>query len=169
MSTTSGPSHFIYLHLYAGIQAYQSPSSNPPEALAFFCWGSVQLTRPPKGRHCSDYWPCHVCTFRDAGHILGLTLCRYQNGAVAEHFSTVGYLIPIMSILTVPVMPRARFLQNLLVTSVRLPPSSMVAIGLNLKPVTAIGLPSSGHIATCHVVCSPRPSQHHSYPACRQR
>ncbi|PVH80431.1 hypothetical protein DL98DRAFT_654821 [Cadophora sp. DSE1049] len=42
----------------------------------------------------------------------------YQNPKVAEHFSTIGYLIPIMSILTVPIMPRARYLQNLLVTSV---------------------------------------------------
>ncbi|KAH9213556.1 hypothetical protein DL95DRAFT_524402 [Leptodontidium sp. 2 PMI_412] len=42
----------------------------------------------------------------------------YQNPKVAEHFSTIGYLIPIMSVLTVPIMPRARYLQNLLVTSV---------------------------------------------------
>ncbi|RFU35559.1 hypothetical protein B7463_g752, partial [Scytalidium lignicola] len=40
----------------------------------------------------------------------------YQNRHVAEHYSTIGYLIPIMSILTVPIMPRARFIQNFLVT-----------------------------------------------------
>jgi len=68
----------------------------------------------------------YVYTVRDAGYVLGLTLCRYQNATVAKHFSTIGYLIPIMSILTVPVMPRARFLQNMLVTSVRLPPIHMI-------------------------------------------
>ncbi|KUJ08768.1 uncharacterized protein LY89DRAFT_764104 [Mollisia scopiformis] len=41
----------------------------------------------------------------------------YQNSSVAAHYSTIGYLIPIMSILTVPIMPRARFLQNLIITS----------------------------------------------------
>ncbi|KAJ6025254.1 uncharacterized protein N7446_013835 [Penicillium canescens] len=40
----------------------------------------------------------------------------YQVDSVARHFSTIGYLIPIMSILTVPVLPRARFCQNLVVT-----------------------------------------------------
>ena len=51
----------------------------------------------------------------------GLMLCRYQSSTVAYHYSTIGYLIPIMSILTVPVLPRARFIQNLLVTCVLTP------------------------------------------------
>ncbi|KAJ5383010.1 hypothetical protein N7517_000921 [Penicillium concentricum] len=44
-------------------------------------------------------------------------LAMYQADSVARHFSTIGYLIPIMSILSIPVLPRARFIQNLLVTS----------------------------------------------------
>jgi hypothetical protein len=50
-----------------------------------------------------------------------LTRRRYQNSSVAARFTTIGYLIPIMSILTVPVLPRARFIQNFLVTCVRIP------------------------------------------------
>lgn len=50
-----------------------------------------------------------------------LMLDRYQISSVADHFSTIGYLIPIMCILTVPVMPRARYLQNLVVTMVWTP------------------------------------------------
>jgi hypothetical protein len=53
-----------------GSQAYQCPSSNPRwNSLSFFCWSTIWLTRPHKGRHCSDCWPCNVCTFRDAGHV----------------------------------------------------------------------------------------------------
>ncbi|KAJ5620028.1 hypothetical protein N7510_004012, partial [Penicillium lagena] len=43
-------------------------------------------------------------------------LAIYQSESVANHFSTIGYLIPIMSILTIPIAPRARFFQTLLVT-----------------------------------------------------
>ncbi|KAJ5494426.1 hypothetical protein N7463_010513 [Penicillium fimorum] len=52
-------------------------------------------------------------------HLLQIKLTpgRYQADSVARHFSTIGYLIPIMSILSIPVLPRARFIQNLLVTS----------------------------------------------------
>lgn len=46
-----------------------------------------------------------------------VSLAIYQNSNVANHFLTIGYLIPIMSILSVPAFPRARFIQNLLVTS----------------------------------------------------
>ncbi|CZR54877.1 uncharacterized protein PAC_04761 [Phialocephala subalpina] len=41
----------------------------------------------------------------------------YQNSSVAAHYSTIGYLIPIMAILTVPILPRARFIQNFIVSS----------------------------------------------------
>ncbi|KAI1610548.1 hypothetical protein EDD36DRAFT_467609 [Exophiala viscosa] len=43
-------------------------------------------------------------------------LAIYQSDRVANHYSTIGYLIPIMSIFVVPIMPRARFLQGLFVT-----------------------------------------------------
>jgi hypothetical protein len=39
------------------------PSSNPPWTLSFLRWSSIRLTRPLQGRHCSDCWPCHVCTY----------------------------------------------------------------------------------------------------------
>ncbi|KAJ5933679.1 hypothetical protein N7454_006008 [Penicillium verhagenii] len=42
-----------------------------------------------------------------------LLMFKYQSDAVKKEFSTIGYLIPIMSILTIPVAPRARFFQNL--------------------------------------------------------
>ncbi|EXJ61463.1 uncharacterized protein A1O5_11779 [Cladophialophora psammophila CBS 110553] len=43
-------------------------------------------------------------------------LAIYQDASVAAHYSTIGYLIPIMSLFVVPILPRARFLQNFLVT-----------------------------------------------------
>ncbi|KAJ5973853.1 hypothetical protein N7481_011063 [Penicillium waksmanii] len=46
-----------------------------------------------------------------------LLMFKYQSDAVARQFSTIGYLIPIMSILTIPVAPRARFFQNLIVST----------------------------------------------------
>jgi hypothetical protein len=49
-----------------------------------------------------------------------LTVDRYQADRVAKHYSTIGYLIPIMSLFVVPILPRARFLQNFFVTCVRL-------------------------------------------------
>lgn len=88
-------------------------------------------------------------------------LCRYQNSTVAYHFSTIGYLIPIMSILTVPVLPRARFIQNLLVTCVLTPVNPIKAfVGLTCNPLTAFDLLGSRTVAACHVVCSPGSSQY---------
>ncbi|KFZ19176.1 hypothetical protein V501_00789 [Pseudogymnoascus sp. VKM F-4519 (FW-2642)] len=46
-----------------------------------------------------------------------LLMIKYQDNQVADHFLTIGYLIPIMSILAVPIFPQARFIQNLLVAS----------------------------------------------------
>ncbi|KAK7894782.1 hypothetical protein LTR67_005521 [Exophiala xenobiotica] len=43
-------------------------------------------------------------------------LAIYQADRVAKHYSTIGYLIPIMSLFVVPILPRARFLQNFFVT-----------------------------------------------------
>ncbi|KIX95771.1 uncharacterized protein Z520_08479 [Fonsecaea multimorphosa CBS 102226] len=45
---------------------------------------------------------------------IGLSI--YQDASVADHYSTIGYLIPIMSLFVVPILPRARFLQNFFVT-----------------------------------------------------
>ncbi|KAE8448506.1 hypothetical protein EG329_009387 [Mollisiaceae sp. DMI_Dod_QoI] len=48
---------------------------------------------------------------------LNLPMVLLMFNSVAAHYSTIGYLIPIMTILTVPILPRARFIQNFLVTS----------------------------------------------------
>ena len=68
--------------------------------------------------NCTYNWPRYVCTTShdNPGKLIN---CRYQNSSVARHYSTIGYLIPIMSLFVVPIMPRARFLQNLVVTCVK--------------------------------------------------
>ncbi|KIW73346.1 hypothetical protein PV04_01476 [Phialophora macrospora] len=43
-------------------------------------------------------------------------LAMYQAKSVSDRYSTIGFLIPIMSLFVVPILPRARFLQNFLVT-----------------------------------------------------
>lgn len=43
-----------------------------------------------------------------------IALAFYQSSAVANEYTTLGYLVAIASILAVPIMPRAKFLQNLL-------------------------------------------------------
>ncbi|KIW15196.1 hypothetical protein PV08_05241 [Exophiala spinifera] len=45
-------------------------------------------------------------------------LAIYQADSVAERYSTIGYLIPMMSLFVVPILPRARFLQNFFVTCI---------------------------------------------------
>ena len=40
-------------------------------------------------------------------------LSMYQATAVAKTYTTIGYLIPIVSLLSMPILPRAKFLQNL--------------------------------------------------------
>lgn len=42
-----------------------------------------------------------------------IALAFYQSTRVANYFTTLGYLIPIASILALPIAPRAKFLQNL--------------------------------------------------------
>jgi len=43
-----------------------------------------------------------------------IALAFYQSNVVADEFTTLGYLVAIASILAIPIMPRAKFLQNLL-------------------------------------------------------
>lgn len=60
--------------------------------------------------------PMVLLMFKGAiGPTIGIAI--YQSNRVAGHYSTIGYLIPIMTILTVPILPRARFIQNFIVTS----------------------------------------------------
>jgi hypothetical protein len=65
-------------------------------------------------------YPGFILTFQRQS----LILFRYQANSVADHYLTIGYLIPIMCILTVPVFPQARYFQNLLVTSVWIGPTT---------------------------------------------
>ena len=43
-----------------------------------------------------------------------IAIAFYQADSVANTFSTLGYLVPIISVLTMAIMPRAKFFQNLL-------------------------------------------------------
>lgn len=42
-----------------------------------------------------------------------VAIAMYQSRAVAEHYTTLGYLIAIMAILGFPIMPRGKFIQNM--------------------------------------------------------
>lgn len=42
-----------------------------------------------------------------------ISIAIYQSEAVAQEFTTIGYLIPIISVVTVAIMPRGKFLQTL--------------------------------------------------------
>lgn len=41
----------------------------------------------------------------------------YQTDAIAEIFSTLGYLVPIITVLAVPIMPRAKFIQTMILNT----------------------------------------------------
>ena len=47
-------------------------------------------------------------------------ISRYQSTAFAKTFTTLGYLVAIMSILSLAIMPRAKFLQQMLFNIVSL-------------------------------------------------
>jgi hypothetical protein len=38
----------------------------------------------------------------------------YQADSVAATYTTLGYLVPIISVLSMPIMPRAKFVQTLI-------------------------------------------------------
>lgn len=42
-----------------------------------------------------------------------IAIAMYQSRVVAEHYTTLGYLIAIMAILGFPIMPRGKFIQNM--------------------------------------------------------
>lgn len=46
--------------------------------------------------------------------------CRYsfEDTAFATHFRTVGYLVAIMSVLSAAIMPRAKFIQTMVINIV---------------------------------------------------
>ncbi|RYZ84680.1 MAG: hypothetical protein EOP06_17665, partial [Proteobacteria bacterium] len=41
-----------------------------------------------------------------------IALAMYQSPRVAAHYTTLGYLIAIMTILGFPIMPRGKFIQT---------------------------------------------------------
>jgi hypothetical protein len=93
-----------------------------------------------------------------------LTPFRYQSESDARHFSTIGYLIPIMSILTLPVAPRARFFQNLVVTMVLTHSKPRNGfIKANLVCRTASNLFRNCNLLFINVVCYPGSSEYNSY------
>jgi len=57
-----------------------------------------------------------------------ISLAFYQADAVANYFTTLGYLVAIASILAVPIMPRAKFLQNLLFNTIAVCIGAAVAL-----------------------------------------
>ena len=70
-----------------------------------------------------------------------------------------------MTILSVPVLPRARFIQNFLVTSVRGLPTSARGVFLLTRGITpASGLFGSFHIAFRHVVCNKGSRNYNPHP-----
>lgn len=93
---------------------------------AFFVWVShvamlyfAGRANTSKGSYCAHHWPGYVgflsmklcCNS-------GLNISRYQSRSVAAHYLTIGYIILITTIPTIPVLPQARYLQNLPVASV---------------------------------------------------
>ena len=52
----------------------------------------------------------------------------FQADAVADHFSTIGYLIPIVSVFALGLLPRGKFLMNLLLNLVALCFASALSI-----------------------------------------
>ena len=57
-----------------------------------------------------------------------LKCARYQSDAVATEYATLGYLVGIMSILGFPIMPRAKFLQNIILNVIAACFSAAVAM-----------------------------------------
>src|ERR1700761_686316 len=45
-----------------------------------------------------------------------ISLAAYQSDAWARKYTTLGYLIAIMSLLSLPIQPRAKFLQSILIS-----------------------------------------------------
>lgn len=57
-----------------------------------------------------------------------IAIAIYQNGRVAEIYSTIGYLIAIMSILSFAIMPRAKFIQTMLFNIIGICIGSAIAL-----------------------------------------
>ncbi|TAQ84624.1 hypothetical protein B7494_g7055 [Chlorociboria aeruginascens] len=57
-----------------------------------------------------------------------IAIAFYQANAVAKTFSTLGYLIPIICVISIPIMPRARYIQTLLLNILAICIASSVSL-----------------------------------------
>jgi len=89
-----------------------------------------------------------------------ISLAFYQADAVANYFTTLGYLVAIASILAVPIMPRAKFLQNLLFNTIAVCIGAAVALlaiwtGVQARNHTqAAGTPATAYNSSQAAVCA---------------
>jgi len=89
-----------------------------------------------------------------------ISLAFYQADAVANYFTTLGYLVAIASILAVPIMPRAKFLQNLLFNTIAVCIGAAVALlaiwtGIQARDHTqAPGTPPTAYNSSQAAVCA---------------
>jgi hypothetical protein len=56
-----------------------------------------------------------VASLGTQANFLGIAF--YQADSVAKTFSSLGYLVPIITVLSVAIMPRAKFLQTLILNT----------------------------------------------------
>ena len=57
-----------------------------------------------------------------------IATAMYQSHSVADNYLNLGYLIIVMSLLTVPILPRGKFLQNFFISLVSLPSTDRVSL-----------------------------------------
>lgn len=57
-----------------------------------------------------------------------IAVAFYQSDSVASTYSTLGYLVPIISVLSIPIMPRAKFFQTLILNIIGICAGSSVAL-----------------------------------------
>ncbi|KAF2771153.1 hypothetical protein EJ03DRAFT_349908 [Teratosphaeria nubilosa] len=87
-----------------------------------------------------------------------IALAMYQSNAVATQYSTLGYLVAIMTVLSMPIMPRGKFIQNmsLLVLAVCLAAAvNLLALFSAVEArahTTAPGQPLSGYNSSASAV-----------------
>lgn len=58
-----------------------------------------------------DFGTCAMMFKGSVGPIIALAI--YQSPAVAQHYTTLGYMVAIMTILGLPIMPRGKFIQTM--------------------------------------------------------
>ena len=89
-----------------------------------------------------------------------IALAMYQSPAVAAHYTTLGYLIAIMTILGFPIMPRGKFIQTMLLNVLGV----CLGAAVNLLALytatqarintTAPGVPPTAYNSSASAVCA---------------